>query len=59
MRLICPECVEKVVKKTPRDLTPWQRHRGDRPRYSHRDGTQLCPVMGRHGYQPATPHRVR
>jgi hypothetical protein len=26
------------------------------PRYRHADGTQLCPVVGPDGYQPASPH---
>lgn len=58
-RLVCPECGEDVVKKPPRDKVPWKAHGLKRPRYSHTDGTALCPVVGRKGYQPAEPRRAR
>ena len=54
--LVCPECGEPAHRGTPTDLTPMQRTAGIRPRYRHADGTQLCPVVGPHGYQPAPPH---
>ena len=54
--LVCPECGEPAHRGTPTDLTPTQRTAGTRPRYRHADGTQLCPVVGPHGYQPAPPH---
>lgn len=59
MALICPGCGEPVVKKAPRDLTPAQQWAGLAPRYSHAvDRTQLCPVVGEDGYEPAEPVRV-
>lgn len=57
MSWICPECGEDVVRQEPDFLTPAQRSEGLRPRYSHRDGTQLCPVVGSRGYEPAQPVR--
>jgi hypothetical protein len=58
MALICPGCHEVVVKKTPRDLTPVQEWAGVNLRYSHAvDRTQLCPVIGPDGYEPADPVR--
>lgn len=57
MAWICPECGEDAVKRTPRDLTAQQLHEGVRPGFSHRDGTQLCPVVGDRGYEPAQPIR--
>jgi hypothetical protein len=54
--LVCPECGEPAHRGTPTDLTPMQRTAGIRPRYRHADGSQLCPVVGPHGYQPAPPH---
>jgi hypothetical protein len=54
--LVCPECGEPAHRGTPTDLTPMQRTAGIRPRYRHADGTQLCPVVGPDGYQPAPPH---
>ncbi|WNV83245.1 hypothetical protein [Umezawaea sp. Da 62-37] len=51
----CPECGEPALSKTPQDLTPSQRRGKHRPAWSHRDGTQLCPVVGRDGYEPAQP----
>lgn len=55
MSRICPVCSEPVIQRVPRDLTPQQRTTGTTLRHSHRDGTQLCPVMGRDGYEPAEP----
>jgi hypothetical protein len=54
--LVCPECGEPAHRGVPTDLTPMQRTAGIRPRYRHADGTQLCPVVGPDGYQPAPPH---
>ena len=54
--LVCPECGEPAHRGTPTDLTPMQRTAGILPRYRHADGTQLCPVVGPDGYQPAPPH---
>jgi hypothetical protein len=53
--LVCPECGEPAHRGTPVDLTPTQRTAAELPRYRHADGTQLCPVVGPHGYQPAPP----
>ena len=58
-RLVCPECGEDVVKKPPKDKVLWKAHGLKRPGYSHTDGTALCPVVGRKGYQPAEPRRAR
>lgn len=52
-KLICPECRGRVYLGTPIDLTPSQRAKP--PRYHHNDGTQLCPVVGKQGYQAAEP----
>jgi hypothetical protein len=51
----CPECGEPAVRATPTDLTPLQRAQGVRPGFAHRDRTQLCPVVGTDGYEPAQP----
>lgn len=60
MPWICPECGEDAVKRTPTDLTPQQEHDSRRrPWFAHRDGTQLCPVVGPYGYEPAQPVRRR
>ena len=59
MTKICPECGEPAVNRPPRDLTPWNAHGRTRPRWSHRDGSALCPVMGRTGYEPAAPTNAR
>jgi hypothetical protein len=50
---VCPECGEPARAAPPREwplagFTP-------RPRYSHHDGTPLCPVVGPDGYTPAEP----
>src|SRR5947207_1133137 len=51
--LACPECGEPVRAVPPREwlLSGWK----PRPRFSHHDGTPLCPVVGRDGYTPAEP----
>ena len=54
--LVCPECGEPAHRGTPTDLSAIRRALPPLPRYRHADGTQLCPVMGPHGYQPAPPH---
>jgi hypothetical protein len=51
----CPECGEPALPRTPQDLTPVQRRATRKPAWSHRDGSQLCPVVGRDGYEPAQP----
>lgn len=53
--LVCPECGEPAHRGIPTDLTPVQRTAAGLPRYCHADGTQLCPVLGPGGYQPAAP----
>ena len=45
-----------TASATPTDLTPSQRTAEARPRYRHADGTQLCPVVGPHGYQPTATY---
>jgi len=57
MPWICPECGEDAVRRTPHDLTPQQQNDGRWPKFAHRDGTQLCPVVGPRGYEPAEPIR--
>ncbi len=51
--LVCPECGEPPRAAPPREwpLAGWK----PRPRYSHHDGTPLCPVVGPDGYTPAEP----
>jgi hypothetical protein len=44
----CPECDEPVRPRVPTDLVP----AGE---WSHLDGTQLCPEIGRNGHRPADP----
>jgi hypothetical protein len=51
----CPECGELAIRATPNDLTAQQRDQGIRPTYAHHDRSQLCPVIGDHGYEPAQP----
>lgn len=51
-RLVCPECGEAAQQCPPRR---WVAVTGPRPRWSHRDGTPLCPVVGPAGYRPADP----
>lgn len=50
--LVCPECREAARDRPPHDwpLLAWRQL----PRYSHRDGTPLCPVIGADGYEPAS-----
>jgi len=58
--MCCPECGEQAVRQPPSDLVPWQAHGIDRPGWSHRDGSSLCPVIGQSGgYQPAQPQPRR
>jgi hypothetical protein len=51
--LVCPECREPARAVPPRDwlLAGWK----PRPRFSHHDGTPLCPVVGPDGSTPAEP----
>ncbi len=53
MPLVCPECGEPARKVPPHEwpLAGW----APRPRFSHHDGTPLCPVVGPDGYTPAEP----
>ena len=51
---LCPECGEQALNKPPRRWLPaW----GPVPKFSHRDGEPLCPVIGPDGYEPAQPQR--
>jgi hypothetical protein len=53
--LICSECHEPALLKSPREWTPaW----GPPPPYSHWDGEPLCAVMTRAGYRSAEPKLV-
>ncbi|TWF81872.1 hypothetical protein FHX44_117817 [Pseudonocardia hierapolitana] len=53
--LICSECYEPALLKSPREWTPaW----GPLPPYSHWDGDPLCAVMTRDGYRSAEPKLV-
>jgi hypothetical protein len=51
--LVCPERQEPARAVAPREwlLSGWK----PRPRFSHGDGTALCPVVGPDGYEPAEP----
>jgi hypothetical protein len=51
--LVCPECQKPAHAVAPREclLSGWI----PRPRFSHSDGTTLCPVVGPDGYEPAEP----
>ena len=51
--LACPECGEPAHAVPPHEwpLAGWT----PRPRFSHHDGTPLCPVLGPDGYTPAEP----
>ena len=51
MPLVCPECGEPARAVPPHEwpLAGW----APRPRFSHHDGTPLCPVVGPDGYTPA------
>lgn len=51
----CPECGEPAIRATPTDLTPIQRQQGIRASHAHRDRSQLCPIVGDTGYEPAQP----
>jgi hypothetical protein len=52
----CPECGEEAVNQPTTDLVPWEAHGMERPQWSHRDGSSLCPVIGPSGgYEPAQP----
>ena len=52
----CPECAEDAVHAPTTDLVPWEDHGLALPEWSHRDGSSLCPVIGRAGgYEPAEP----
>jgi hypothetical protein len=52
----CPECGEEAVNQPTTDLVPWEAYGMERPQWSHRDGSSLCPVIGPSGgYEPAQP----
>lgn len=52
--LVCSECSEPAQDVPPTEwLVP-----APRPRWSHLDGTPLCPVVGPNGYEPAQPEEV-
>src|SRR5438067_2874333 len=53
MPLVCPACGERAHAAPPNQwpLAGW----APRPRFSHHDGTPLCPVVGPDGYTPAEP----
>lgn len=53
--LLCPECGEPAQERPPTDLVPWSAHGMATPRFSHLDGSSLCPVVGERGYEPAAP----
>ncbi|MGW3734742.1 hypothetical protein [Streptomyces sp. NPDC005148] len=49
---VCSQCGEPAEESEPSAWTPaW----GEPPRWSHRDGEPLCPVVGANGYEPAQP----
>lgn len=49
--LCCPECGEEVQDRPPlRWIVP-----APVPRWSHLDGTPLCPIVGADGYTPGEP----
>jgi hypothetical protein len=43
----CPECGEDAVHRSATNLVPWEAHGMERPGWSHRDGSSLCPVPAR------------
>jgi hypothetical protein len=51
----CPQCGEDAVPQSATEQVPWRAHEIIRPRWSHRDGSSLCPVIGPSGYEPARP----
>ncbi|HEX5402538.1 MAG TPA: hypothetical protein VFX16_09580 [Pseudonocardiaceae bacterium] len=51
----CPQCGELAMRAVPTDLTAQQRTEGLKPSHAHHDRTQLCPVVGDNGYEPAQP----
>lgn len=53
----CPECGERIIQCSPINtpwLQVWTATGHPIPEWSHLDGQPLCPVMGEHGYEPAT-----
>lgn len=55
-QMTCPECGENAYQSPPTDLVSWEAHGMTRPKWSHRDGSSLCPVIGPSGgYRPARP----
>jgi len=51
----CPECGEDAVNAPTTDRVPWAAHGMERPQWSHKDGSSLCPALGDSGYAPAQP----
>ncbi|MEU6449631.1 hypothetical protein [Streptomyces sp. NPDC046979] len=54
-RLVCSECGEAAQQVSPSD---WIGAWGPAPKWSHTDGSSLCPEMGLNGYQPCQPEVV-
>jgi len=54
--VVCPECGEEVVNKAPTNISP---DAGPKQNWSHKDGSPLCPIVGRGGYEAAQPHKRR
>ena len=54
--MTCPECGEDARRQRPASLVNWRAHGIAAPRWSHLDGSPLCPVIGPSGgYEPARP----
>ena len=55
-QMTCPECGENAQAKPPAEGVDWEAHGITRPRWSHLDGSSLCPVIAPcGGYEPAQP----
>jgi len=55
-QMTCPECGENAQEKPPAEGVNWDAHGITRPRWSHLDGSSLCPVIAPWGgYEPAQP----
>jgi len=55
-QMTCPECGESAQEKPPAEGINWDAHGITRPRWSHLDGSSLCPVIAQWGgYEPAQP----
>jgi len=54
---VCPPCGEPAVPASPPPspwFDTWTNTGHPVPEWSHADGEPLCPVVGEHGYEPAT-----